>query len=204
MFPKYETIEDLCNYGYLWRYEHDTLEAAVMRFEGRYSGRGVTGELHEVVELVEGVKSTIKLADVVSGEWFIQDRRLTMAKIKEAAAKGKARNVAADLLGDDQPSKGKVVKGAAKPNGKAATTKPVAAKKTGGAVTKSAYEPTQSIKVVKKMEYRDGSTNAKVYAMLQKSATIKDFLKLRVKAGLDNNVGGVFKSFVKEGIVKVK
>ncbi len=134
-----------------------------------------------------------------------------------------ARNVVADLLGDE-PVKGKVTaskspsanaasrKSAAKNAVKAikAAAKGKATPAAKGKATPAAkvgrpskFQPTMKIKVVKERECRDGTPVQKVWEMAKSSKTVADFIAKRKRANMDGELGGYFPMFVNEKCIRV-
>ena len=167
------------------------------------SGRRVTAELHEVTEFVEEVPSMIKLADIVDGEWFNLNRSLNMAKVKGAIAR-EGRSVTEDLLGEDdavENGKGKGKKG--KKAAVAAAAPTPAKEKAAGAGKGENVPDTKRFKIITEPKTREGSKAHVVFQMMKKSATVKDFKKLRVKNGMGNDLGGVAMGLIASGAVKL-
>ena len=193
-FPRYDepyrTVELI--HGFRWPKFHLTLDEAILTIDGAKQA-----ELFEVEEFVPGARTLYHLASVLDGEWIFNDEeRLNMPKVAAAS-----RNVAEDLIGDGKPGKGKgkVDKKVTK------VMKAKGNKKGTSPVGRSPYTDDQRIKVLKpKTEYREGTNNAKLFALVQKSGTIGAFKKARSRGGFgDSGVGGFFGSLVKDGIVKV-
>jgi len=83
-----------------------------------------------------------------------------------------------------------------------AVVKKMKGKPAKAATPRSTYEPTAKITVSKQHEVREGSSVAKVWAMVESSKTVGDYLKKRKAAKLEG-MGGLFGQFVKAGFIKV-
>ena len=155
----------------------------------------IQAELFEVEEFVEGSPSMTKLADVVNGEWFLTDRRLDMAKVKEALVKGGKKPAKGDddFLGD----------GKGKKSEKNASKKAAKAEGGGTRMVQADIPDTKRIKIVNAKEPREGTKSGEAYKLIAKAATIKDLKKMRAKKLGTEDLGGVFMKMLKDGDVKL-
>jgi len=140
------------------------------------------------------VVDTATANDLIGEEAEVAKTEVTKVKAKPAKAKAAKAAKAA------KPAKGKATK--AKP------AKGKAAKATGNGTARRGrgtgqYTDDAKIKVVGKLQAREGSYLAKVYGLVMSSKTIGEYRAARAKAGLEGGVGGVLGALVKEKAVTI-
>lgn len=135
-------------------------------------------------------------------------------KIRTTVVKPVANNAALRLLNSSgiKVTKASVlakVKAAISPAERAAQAKAAkaivkAAKpaKVKAKVQRTKYEPALKIKIVEERDVKKGSAMATAWALVKKSKTVGDYLKLRDKYML-SGLGGYFGQFLADGNIKV-